>query len=80
MRIFPENLATFVQKKIVKKSREEIFANLIQTMTSEAGVLNPKALGGVACVGCEAPTQNIYFLAEWIKYLTFYFFQVAKFT
>ena len=37
MRIFPENLATF-EKKVVKKNGEEIFANLIQTLTSEAGI------------------------------------------
>ena len=35
-RIFPENVATFEQKKnCVKKNREEIFANLIQTLTTQ---------------------------------------------
>ena len=45
MRIYPENLATFEKKSFLKKNREEIFANLIQTLTSEARVLNLKACG-----------------------------------
>ena len=39
MRFFPENLATFEQKKCCSKI-------WIQTLTSEARVLNPKAYGG----------------------------------
>ena len=46
MWIFPENLATFKQiKKVVKKNLEEIFANRIQTLSSENMILNPKACG-----------------------------------
>ena len=36
---------TFGQKKILFKNLEEIFTNLIQTLTSEARVLNPKVCG-----------------------------------
>ena len=46
MRIFPENLDNFEQKNnifFLLKKIGEIFANLIQTLTSEAKVLNPKA-------------------------------------
>ena len=46
MWIFPENLATFEYKKnFVEKNLEEIFANILLMLTSEAMVLNPKACG-----------------------------------
>ena len=45
MRILPENLATFEQKKSLLKNLEEIFANLIQTTTSEARALDRKSCG-----------------------------------
>ena len=45
MPIFPENLATFEQKKNLLKNLEDIFTKLIQTLTSEVRVLNPKACG-----------------------------------
>ena len=43
MRIFPDNLTTFKNISLVKKNRWDIFANLIQTLTSKARVLNPKS-------------------------------------
>ena len=45
MCIFPENLATFEQKKLMLKNVEEIFVNWIQTLTSEAKVFNQKVCG-----------------------------------
>ena len=60
MRIFPENLATFEHKKIifVKKNQEEIFANLIQTLTCEASVSIQKHEGSREknWLGASAPT------------------------
>ena len=66
----------------VCKRLNDIFANLIQMLTSEARVLNPKACGvqgrsPVEGVGGEAPHQ--FFLAEWIKCLHFFFSEVAIF-
>ena len=62
MRIFPENFATFERKISLLKNLEnleEIFANLIQTPSSEAMVLNPKACGvqvrSPILVGGEVP-------------------------
>ena len=58
MRIFLENLVTFEQFFFL--SREEIFANLIQTITSEARVLNPKSCGVQGCRigGGQSPLQK----------------------
>ena len=57
MRILPESLTTFEQKKIVQKNLEEVFVNLIQMLTSEARVQNLKT--------CEnqgrSPQPNIFF-------------------
>ena len=55
MRTFPGNLATFEQKKLFK-NLDEIFANLIQTLTSEARGFNPKACGGFK--GTEPPQHK----------------------
>ena len=58
MWIFPENLATFEYKKNVEKNLEEIFANILLMLTSEAMVLNPKACGvheWNPSGGCGAP-------------------------
>ena len=44
MRIFPENLATFEQKKIVQKYGKD-FVNLIETLISEASVSIQKHAG-----------------------------------
>ena len=61
MLIFPENLVTF-QQYLLFFVRKMIFANLIQTLTSEARVLNQKHAGtrgavSLEDVGGEAPPQ-----------------------
>ena len=75
MRIFPENLASFEHFFTVKKNLEDIFVNLIQTLTSEARILNPKLkharFRGATPVGGQALHQ--FFLDEWIKCFNFFF-------
>ena len=56
---------------VLAKNLEEIFSNLIQTLTSEARVLNPKACGvqgrspGGGC-GTRSPPPKKK-LADWIN-------------
>ena len=69
MRIFPENLTIFEQKNNC------FIANLIQTLTTEARVLNPKACGVQSCSpdgesegwSPSPKKMNTFFLADWIN-------------
>ena len=62
MHIFPENLATLQEKKIVVKNNlEEIFANLIQTLTSELGSSIQKHAGSSGAASVEGEAKKKFF-------------------
>ena len=68
MRIFPENLATFEQFF-------SLFANLIQTLTSEVRVLNHKACGVqvLSPGGGQSPAPNFFFFTRMDNCFNFFF-------
>ena len=75
MRIFPENLTTFEQKKF-QKNLEEIFA---LTLIREARVLDPKECGVQGCNpggGCGGPNRPpIFFFSRMVNFMDNFFFQ-----
>ena len=82
MRIFPKKVSTFeTKKKFVQKNLEEIFMNLMQTLTNEGRVLNPKACGVQGCSPGRCGGKGLHRkknIAKWINSWKFFFFKISK--